>query len=183
MRQSGFTLLEILLVIVLIGSAATLVVMSFPIVKKNTLEQQLLLFREQLDFALVYSQQNERLLGIQMRPDGWEFKILQYSRGGNNNSTQLSGIWKGYSWQNWHLHNTSLNNKLPDDVQLELQYPSLQEWPKANSVSVEPDILLLPGGEVTPFTLILRELSSGLSIYIRIDNLGGIYLSDDGITQ
>ncbi|KFK91781.1 MULTISPECIES: type II secretion system minor pseudopilin GspH [unclassified Serratia (in: enterobacteria)] len=182
MRQRGFTLLEMMLVVLLIGSAASLVMMSFPAAQRNTPQQQLVRFQAQLDFALDDSQQNGRLLGIQVRPDGWEFKLLQRQQPGNSASAAGSDIWQGYFWQTWQPRRSALGSELPDDLQLELQYPGLQEWPPVNAAAAEPDILLLPGGEVTPFTLVFRSKDSSLEAWLRVDEAGVISTSEHEAT-
>ncbi|MHA7845995.1 type II secretion system minor pseudopilin GspH [Serratia sp. D1N4] len=178
MRQRGFTLLEMMLVVLLIGSAASLVVMSFPAVQQNTPKEQLARFQAQLDFALDDSQQNGRLLGIQVRPDGWEFKLLQRQLPESSASAPGSDVWQGYFWQTWQPRRSALGSELPDDLRLELQFPGLQEWPPANAEAAEPDILLLPGGEVTPFTLVFRRADSDLEAWLRVDDAGVISTSE-----
>ncbi|STR41003.1 General secretion pathway protein H [Klebsiella michiganensis] len=83
MRQRGFTVLEMMLVVLLMGSAASLVIMSFPAMQQDTAEQQLQRFQAQLEFAMDSGMQNDRLLGIQIRPNGWQFQVLQKPGGGN----------------------------------------------------------------------------------------------------
>lgn len=178
MRQRGFTLLEMMLVVLLIGSAASLVVMSFPAVQHHTPQQQLARFQAQLEFALDDSQQNGRLLGIQVRPDGWEFKLLQRQQAKEGAAPPGSDIWQGYFWQTWQPRRAALGSELPDDLRLELQFPALQEWPPANAAAAEPDILLLPGGEVTPFTLVFRQAGSGAQAWLRVDDAGAISISE-----
>ena len=77
MRQRGFTVLEMMLVVLLMGSAASLVIMSFPAMQQDTAERQLQRFQAQLEFAMDSGMQNDRLLGIQIRPNGWQFQVLQ----------------------------------------------------------------------------------------------------------
>jgi prepilin-type N-terminal cleavage/methylation domain-containing protein len=47
-RQRGFTVLEMMLVVLLMGSAASLVIMSFPAMQQDTAERQLQRFQAQL---------------------------------------------------------------------------------------------------------------------------------------
>ncbi|MEG0868831.1 MAG: type II secretion system minor pseudopilin GspH [Hafnia sp.] len=182
MKQRGFTLLEMMLVVLLMGSAASLVVMSFPPAQKNSLQQQLERFQAQLDFALDASQQNGQLLGIQVGPGGWEYKILRPQPSGNDVLMLGADVWQGFVWQTWLPGRTALGGKLSDDARLELQFAGLQKWPRENARAAEPDILLLPGGEVTPFTLLFRQAGSDTVVWLRVDNTGAIDTSEEGPT-
>ncbi len=51
--------------------------MSFPDSAQNHLQQQRERLQAQLDYALDRSQQDGLLMGIQVRFDGWKFKVLQ----------------------------------------------------------------------------------------------------------
>lgn len=74
MIQRGFTLLEMMLVILLIGSAASLVLMSYPVAQQWNLQEQREHFLGQLDFALDSSQQDGLVLGLQyILKDGSSF--------------------------------------------------------------------------------------------------------------
>lgn len=179
MNQRGFTLLEMMLVVLLIGSAASLVVMSFPSAQKNTLQQQLARFQVQLDFALDASQQNGQILGIKVWHEGWEFKLLQRQPSGDSASTLGSDVWQGYFWQTWQPRRAALGGKLSDDERLELQFPGFQKWSPENARTADPDILLLPGGEVTPFTLVLRKVGSEAVAWLRVDDTGASDTSED----
>jgi general secretion pathway protein H len=179
--QRGFTLLEMLLVLLLIGSVASLVIMSFPGARQNTLQQQLTHFQAQLDFALDVSQQNGLILGIQVWPEGWEFQVLQHQQTENSVPLLGSDVWQGYFWQTWEPRRTALGAKLSDDIRYELQFPGLQKWSAENSRETEPDILLLPGGEITPFTLVFRRGDSDTMAWLRVDGIGKIYTSEDEV--
>lgn len=77
MSQRGFTILEMMLILLLMGITAGLVLMSFPDSAQNHLQQQRERLQAQLDYALDRSQQDGLLMGIQVRFDGWKFKVLQ----------------------------------------------------------------------------------------------------------
>ncbi|WON76412.1 type II secretion system minor pseudopilin GspH [Serratia sp. UGAL515B_01] len=178
MRERGFTLLEMMLVVLLIGSAATLVMMSFPAGQKNTPQQQLARFQAQLDFALDDSQQNGQVLGIQVRPNGWQFKILRQQKPVSSDVPSGSDVWQGYAWQEWQPRRAALGNELPEGMQLELQFPGLQDWPSANAEATEPDIMLLPGGEITPFKLLFLRADSDPEVWLQVDKNGAVTTSE-----
>jgi general secretion pathway protein H len=175
-------LLEMMLVVLLIGSAASMVMMSFPAVEQKTPPQQLARFQAQLIFALDDSQQNGRVLGVQVRPDGWQFKILQRQQSEGRASPPSSYIWQGYAWQEWQPRRAVLGGELPDGLRLELQFPGLGAWLPTNAVANEPEIILLPGGEITPFKLIFRPVAGGPEAWLQVDQAGVISVSEDEAT-
>ncbi|EIL09366.1 EtpH, partial [Escherichia coli O103:H25 str. CVM9340] len=66
-----------MLILLLMGITAGLVLMSFPDSAQNHLQQQRERLQAQLDYALDRSMQDGLLIGIQVRSDGWTFKVLQ----------------------------------------------------------------------------------------------------------
>ncbi|MGL5422658.1 type II secretion system minor pseudopilin GspH [Serratia fonticola] len=183
MRQRGFTLLEMMLVVLLIGSAASLVIMSFPAMQQNNPQLQLKRFQAQLAFAMDAAVQNDQLLGIRVRPDGWQFQMLQRQAAEKRGAVSGSDSWQGYVWQNWQPRQAALGSQMPDDIRLKLHFPDRQEWPRAAESAPEPDILLLPGGEITPFELVFSEAGSQPLVWMRVDDVGAIESSVNGAAQ
>ncbi|HBA9101139.1 TPA: type II secretion system minor pseudopilin GspH [Escherichia coli] len=167
MSQRGFTILEMMLVLLLTGVTAGLVLMSFPDVAQNHLQQQRERLQAQLDYALDRSLQDGLLMGIKFRPDGWKFMILQR---GTADSPPLSA--GGDVWQTWQPRRAAIGGKLPDDVYLELKYLRGQQWMPEHDDRAEPDIFLLPGGEVTPFSLLFRHAGGEAVVGLRVDEWG-----------
>ncbi|ANP05374.1 type II secretion system minor pseudopilin GspH [Escherichia coli] len=181
MSQRGFTLLEMMLVILLIGSAASLVLMSYPAAQQKNMQQQRERLQTQLDFALDTLQQDGVVLGLQIRPQGWEFKFLQHQKSESPSSVTGSHIWQEYVWQPWQPRRAVMGGKLPDEISLELQLQNLQQWSPASGLEATPDILLLPGGEVTPFTLLFRQMESNTVVGLRVDESGVIDVFEDEV--
>lgn len=183
MRQRGFTLLEMMLVVLLIGSAASLVMMSFPSMQQSTPDRQLKRFQAQLEFALDTAMQNDQLLGIQVRPEGWQFQMLKRLAAEKRTSDSGSDIWQGYAWQIWQPRQAALGSQIPDDVRLTLRFPHLQPWPRPAESAAEPDILLLPGGEITPFELVFSATDNHPAAWLRVDEAGAVSTSASGGAQ
>lgn len=183
MRQHGFTLLEMMLVILLIGSAASLVLMSFPDAPQQNLQQQRNRLQAQLDFALDTRQQDGVVLGLQVQPQSWEFKFLQRQQSEGNATVAGSDVWQSYVWQTWQPRRAAMGGKLPDEVSLELQLQGLQKWSSAGDKEAEPEILLLPGGKVTPFTILFRQVGSETFVGLRVDENGVIDFFEDKVTR
>lgn len=167
-----------MLVVLLIGSAASLVMMSFPAARQNNAIHQLARFQAQLEFAQDDGQQSGRLLGILVRPDGWRFQILQRRRTDQDTPQRGSDLWHGYFWQEWQPRRAALTAQLADGVRLELQLPDRQDWPRAAEPEQEPDILLLPGGEITPFQLRFQDDTGHAVAWLRVDDAGVITTSN-----
>ncbi|ENC3260493.1 type II secretion system minor pseudopilin GspH [Escherichia coli] len=173
MSQRGFTILEMMLILLLMGITAGLVLMSFPDSAQNHLQQQRERLQAQLDYALDRSQQDGLLMGIQVRFDGWKFKVLQRGTAESPPTLAEGGdIWQGYVWQTWQPRRAAMGGKLPDDVRLELQYLRGLQWMSEHDDGAEPDILLLPGGEVTPFRLLLRQVGEEAVVGLQVDENG-----------
>lgn len=172
----GFTLLEMMLVVLLIGSAASLVMMSFPADRREDAAYQLARFQAQLDFAVDNSQLHEQLLGISIYPDRWQFNVLQRRQTAQSDSGDGDDVWRGYRWQPWQPRRLAASAQLPAAVRLELHLRDTGEGDK------QPAILILPGGEITPFTLVFHNAQQGISSWLQVDDSGRIStsLSDNG---
>ncbi len=147
--------------------------MSFPDSAQNHLQQQRERLQAQLDYALDRSQQDGLLMGIQVRSDGWKFKVLQHETAERLPAIAEGGdIWQGYVWHTWQPRRAAMGGKLPDDVRIDLQYLRSFQWMPEHDDEAEPDILLLPGGEVTPFRLRFRQVGEGAVVGLQVDENG-----------
>ncbi len=77
MSQRGFTLLEMMLVLLLIGVSASMVLLAFPSARPQEATQILARFQAQLDFVRERGQQTGQLFGIIIHPERWQFMRLQ----------------------------------------------------------------------------------------------------------
>ncbi|EPN0159237.1 type II secretion system minor pseudopilin GspH [Escherichia coli] len=172
MSQRGFTILEMMLILLLMGITAGLVLMSFPDSAQNHLQQQREHLQAQLDYALDRSMQDGLLIGIQVRSDGWTFKVLQRVTAESFPASVGGDVWQGYVWQTWQPRRAAMEGKLPDDVRLDLQYLRGLQWMPEHNDGTGPDILLLPGGEVTPFSLLFRLVGGEAVTGLQVDENG-----------
>ena len=95
-------------------------------------------------------------------------------------SVAHSDRWQGYVWQIWQPRQAALGGQVPDNQPLTLRLPPPQEWPPTAEPAADPDILLLPGGEITPFTLIFGEKDDRSEVWLRVDESGAIATSAKG---
>lgn len=164
-----------MLVMLLAGVAASLVVMAFPAERRNDGAWQLARFQTQLALASETSQINEFMLGVRISPDRWQFYQLQRE----TSSATLTGEderWKGYKWRPWQPRRIDSSIVLPDALRLELLQVDGKKMEKKRSED-EPDILILPGGEITPFKLLLRSKNKSQLYWLEVDVNGMIRTS------
>ena len=77
MSQRGFTLPEMMLVLLLIGVSASMVLLAFPSARTREATQIPARFQTQLDFVRERGQQTGQLFGIIIHPERWQFMRLQ----------------------------------------------------------------------------------------------------------
>jgi len=145
----GFTLLEVMLVVVLLAMVATLVINTLPDTINVPQEEERL--TNSLRWAAEQAILEGAIYGVKLDRQGWLIVKLSHNPGGAGESLS----WPGYYWRpagfGHHL--------LPEGITLELaveNQPRLFPAGKEKSAGSEPQILLLPGGEVTRFSLRLR---------------------------
>lgn len=76
MSQRGFTLTEMMLVLLLIGVSASMVLLAFPSARTRG-HTDPARFQTQLDFVRERGQQTGQLFGIIIHPERWQFMRLQ----------------------------------------------------------------------------------------------------------
>ena len=96
-RQRGFTLLEMMLILLLMGVSAGMVMLAFPTSREDDAAQTLARFQTQLRFIRERGLQTGQFFGISIHPDRWQFMLLQPRDDAEANpGTEES--WYGYRW-------------------------------------------------------------------------------------
>lgn len=145
-RAKGFTLLEVMLVLLLLSLGATIVVATMPDnhYRAGREAQRL---AERLSGLTRMAALEGRLYGLQVQTGGWQLKNWQQGR-----------------WQSLALPGGVSEHTLPEGWSLTLNV--------AGEVSGNaPQVLMLPGGDLTPFRL--RYLHNGQPV-------AEVTSSDDG---
>nr|WP_301540484.1 type II secretion system minor pseudopilin GspH [Dickeya dadantii] len=175
-RQRGFTLLEIMLVVLLAGVAATLVMMAIPAPKQQDSGWQIARFKAQLQYAVEDSQMNDHILGIYIQPRRWQYALLQRQVVETSPDDQQR---LRYVWVPWQPYRMSSPSELPDGFQIELstQVGAAGDGAGFSPGNGDPHILILPGGEVTPFRLTLRNGND--SAWLQVDTNGRVQTSPE----
>jgi general secretion pathway protein H len=174
---SGFTLLELLVVLVIIGIVSSFAVLSTGLTGRNKpldKESQRLLALMQM--ASEESVQKTVELGLTVSNDGYHFQRYDYDQN---------------TWQ--PLEDDLFRERsLPDDLTLDLVLegrPIVLDDPSMTDSDTEsdkdkkkkptpPQILFLSSGEVSPFTLTLREHPGTAESVIKSVGDGSFTLGD-----
>lgn len=152
----GFTLMEIMLVLVLIGSMATLVLKTLPSSSRE-LSQESDRLAVALQWAAQQAELDGKIYGLSLSPHQWQLMTL-------NSQPHQRG--ESYLWPNHYWHPVSVGKlkqqrPLPDSLTLTL---ALQNQPiplntmQDESLIDEPKIIFFPGGERSHFELTLSDL-------------------------
>ena len=194
----GFTLIEIMLVIVIIGCAAGIVVLSIPGGPSPKLCSDLSEESQQLAATIqVMSEQatqQGRTIGLHISEHGYQFMIRQENAPANeDNVTQTTSKaldtlldWDHQSWQPYQSEKLRTAGEFDEQISLALTLDGLQLQDEENRLgrsepqwfdtenqlaAKTPQILLLPSGEITPFSLTLQEQGSDSPQFRQINGL------------
>jgi len=194
----GFTLIEIMLVMVIIGCAAGIVVLSIPGGPNPKLGSDLSEESQQLAATIqVMSEQatqQGRTIGLHISEHGYQFMIRQENASTNEESvTQTTSKaldtlidWDHQSWQPYQSEKLRTAGEFDEQISLALTLDGLQLQDEENRLgrsepqwfdtenqltAKTPQILLLPSGEITPFSLTLQEQSGDNSQFRQINGL------------
>ncbi|WP_321149888.1 GspH family T2SS minor pseudopilin variant ExeH [Aeromonas jandaei] len=182
-RQSGFTLLEVLLVAMLMGLVATAVTLSMGGAKGDReIDKQARRLMATLQLAQEYAVMDGRLVGIRVEENGWQFMQRQA---------------KDRKWLALTGDKQLGQVQLPENMVLTLELegfgwqpdPDEEREKKRDDKERTPQLLIFPGGELTPFTLTFSQQDDEVR-YTRIvkgDEFGRLTLltgdEDEEVTE
>lgn len=160
-RQRGFTLLEMLVVVALLGIATSIVLATLPGNRNESAARQSELLIEAIQLAADKAVAEGRVLGVQVSTDRWQVVELQAV---DNTRQPMGKLLDEYyaqyalQWKPWQYRTLVLGQSLPEHLSLTLSMQGIApEMPNKNDVNAAPQIWLLPGGEVTAFELTMSE--------------------------
>lgn len=163
MQQRGFTLLEMMLILLLMGVSAGMVMLAFPPSREDDAAQTRDRFEAQLSFVRDRGLQTGQFYGISIHPDRWQFMRLQ-SVDENGIAGEADGGEESPRWQPLQIARLATSGSAAPEP-LALSFPDGAAWTPGE----QPDVLLFPGGEVTPFQL---RIGSGQAL--NVDARGDI---------
>lgn len=142
-RQRGFTLIEIMVVVVIIGTVITFGVLGMMPDDDRELENQARRLHTVLELAHENALLEARELGLILEPDGYRFTEL------------VNDEWRGIDSS---PHGYLRPHTMPDHLRLEVELDGLPgEREPGRSEDDRPGIMLLSSGEITPFRLRISE--------------------------
>jgi general secretion pathway protein H len=182
-RSRGFTLIEIMLVIVIIGCAVGIVVLSLPGAGSRG-DGDIKSQSERLGATLMQTAEQAmmegRTIGVRIDPQGYQFMVRQPKTGAEtqtqNDGTVVATVWDDQVWVPYEKEKLITSGSFPEGTTVELELGGLaldpeesrlgmekQDWfaQGGDDTNKEPQILLLPGGEITPFKLTLTQTTEG----------------------
>lgn len=134
-KAAGFTLLEIMLVLLILGAGAGLIVATLPDRDTRPLAKKLLL-------ALRWTSEQAEIEGqayrLELRTSGWQLYRLE--KGNDGEATFLPG----YQWQ--PVTTTLGHHRLPEKSQLRV-------YQQTRALVLPTDVLFLPDGSVSSLTI------------------------------
>lgn len=138
LHQQGFTLIEILIVIVIISIISSVAILSIGINKDKQLDS----ISDQLINIFTLAEQEALLepatIGFVLTPNSFQF--YTYTKKGADESP-----WEAITGTTLGTHH------LPDDVQITLKIQG------KTVKGVEPKLILSPSGDITPFVLYISR--------------------------
>jgi len=148
-QEKGFTLLEVMLVIVILAAAAAGVtaMQSERLSVSGKLRQRVDTFRQTVEYAADLALLEKHAVALLVSEDGWLFYLPQ-------KSTHTGWHWEAVQRDD----NLPLQGEWGGPVHPELN-PSAQD--------AIPQIIILPDGQITPFTLLFRNAHGEKILYVR----------------
>lgn len=185
-RQAGFTLVEVMLVMLLIGLLATTVVMNFSgESREQRLEKEAERFQQIFQFVAETAMLKQQEWGLYVLPDRYGFLYYNNADGKWAEADEPAGLQQ---------------HKLPADIALQLELEGLPgeetnllsklEWQldddeqadEDSKIPVLPQVFILSSGEISPFKLLLSENSDLTPLYSAVSTDFAIPLSRSAVS-
>jgi general secretion pathway protein H len=170
-RSAGFTLLELLVVIFIVGIIATMMTLGTGIVSDD---RELRRDADRLGALLAYVQDEAVLQG---REFGMRFYLQRYEFVELNTG---DGIWQVVSDDDL-LRPRTLSGDAEFDIEVDGTRIELSLEPEETEAgeSEDPVVFLLSSGDVTPFTAFIRPRFESTGISIALDSIGRIEVGNE----
>lgn len=170
-RTRGFTLLEILVVLVIVAAMAALLVFSFSDSSEQRLRREANGFAALLNAAADEAVMRGIELGVVLDDEGYRFVVFDPE----------TKQWQAAAAQGLAAHkfperyaiDFELDGSAVDQQALERIKLLAQ---RTDDERLRPSILILSSGEITPFTLTLRLADQGAAVTLRCDGLNPVAL-------
>ncbi len=164
MRNKGFTLVEILVVVVIMAVVISLAVLSIGVTgRDNQLDQESRRLQALIDLLHERAVLEGRDFGVRVQPNGYEFVVYDNFR----------DAWQRFDEENQYRHR-DLPKGISFQLQLDNQTVVLKAVDKAltGGPSPAPQLAIAASGEGTPFRLILLRDATQARAAVTGDALG-----------
>jgi len=142
--EAGFSLLELLVVVVIIGLLVRAVMLSWAVLGNDReIEQEAARLRSVIDLLHEEALMQSRDYGLMFTQTGYRFYLFDYQR---------------LEWVVPAADRLLETHRLPPQLSMTLvldgrQVPLLRDFESRQIENAEPQVMVLSSGEVTPFTL------------------------------
>ena len=154
-QQQGFTLIELMLVMAILGLIASSVMLTLPGSNRqqNSAQDSAITLQQQLQYAREHAMVRQQPLALAFNDNGYEFLVWQEESWQSFNTRGLKPQQTEWplSWQllNQDMAELAQNEELNDGV-----FGSGDDSEQDDESEIKrPDVLILPSGEMTAFTL------------------------------
>lgn len=152
-NQKGFSLLEVMLVLALLGGIATLAMSQLP--GSPAFQQYHEKLKNQMAWVAERAGREGQIYGLAVSATEWRWvKLVRHSE----DALQDSYYWPGHYWRAIEPPSLDKTYSLPAGTQLTLaleghEFPLL---PMLQQQGLEPRILFFPGGDISHFVMWLQ---------------------------
>jgi general secretion pathway protein H len=167
----GFTLIELLLVLVIVGVMATMATVSLSENPNKTLYREAKRLQMVLEFAADEAMMQGVELGLGLpKPKSYQIVMLD----------EENYSWKLMDDKTFKLFTVdskvSLKVELPAELNDEELEQRLAQIQALGDTELQPAILLLSSGELTPFTISLTHGASDAIVTVSSDGFSGVII-------
>ncbi|MGB5444780.1 MAG: type II secretion system minor pseudopilin GspH [Psychromonas sp.] len=186
-KQHGFTLLEVMLVVLLIGMASLTVVMTLPnnLTSENNVSWQAQRFATVLKFAEDEALISGNELALVIEKNSYQFAVYNYEK-----QQWLAAVVGEIQGRIELPESINLEYSLADSVWGEIdneeQDSFIEEQERVDIIedrqqSLKPQVYVMSSGEVSPFTLVFSDAeneSEKQSVTVSVSMSGSITISE-----
>jgi general secretion pathway protein H len=171
-RSNGFTLIEVMLVMLLIGLLATTVVMNFSgESREERLEKEAERFQQLFQFVAETAMLKQQEWGLYVLPDRYGFLYYDNNEGKWAEADEPAGL-RQYTLPRDIALTLELEGLPGEETnllsQLDWQLDDDEQSDEDSKIPVLPQVFVLSSGEISPFQLLLIESSDLTPLYSAI---------------